>query len=144
MNHNHTEAGWANGRLTSHADEILVSSKKGQSSDIWPHHDLFSCTCDLFCVAIIITGHEDIHLRGSVVELMCEGKDKDISRMEWISQSTDTVLASASHTNYLSLLVNTSRITRLHEVFTCIVRISNGIQLLKSVPFRIRGESYLL
>ena len=84
---------------------------------------------------------------GSLVELMCVVRDRNISRMEWTTQSTDTVLASVNHTDHLLLLVNTSQFqyhsngsTVFHRQFTCTVTTSEGIKLQKSTILNVRSK----
>ena len=59
--------------------------------------------------AISITGNEKVHVLGSLVDLVCEGKVADVRRIEWINDE-NSILATENDTNILLLRVNTSGI----------------------------------
>ena len=92
----------------------------------------------LLHAAISVIGNEHTHIIGTPVELTCVGKDKDINRIEWISESNDT-LAVGSDTNTLTLAVNSSSISK-SEGFTCRTVTLSGFQQQKLVLVTFRGK----
>ena len=89
--------------------------------------------------AITVTGNKETHIIGHPAKLTCVGKDREIKKIEWISDSRNATLAAENNTNHLVLTVNTSQIVS-SEWFTCRTTTITGIQQEKRVLVTVRGK----